>query len=300
MVRVTGRPSKAQKARNREASRLSLTSHGKQKTEPQASSSVSATAASLESLLKERNDARRKASALKAQVQASVRKASRDKHNAERRCHRLEAKLAERRINGTSSSSTSTPTPELPSMPTHSCLLRPVPHDAEPITMVLHISPFNSTPLSQHGVQDGLILVRQSELEDLRAGRRKLLQRVKRLQKQRSRDKAKLLRLRVQLEAQPLKRIFPFKTKCGVITEATRDMIRELVALGVPHRKIRHASEIVLAAAGFATEGNFDRHSVARIVREGYVAAAMHIMHEVSEAKCELLVLVLSVQRILT
>ncbi|EPS93541.1 hypothetical protein FOMPIDRAFT_1136038 [Fomitopsis schrenkii] len=151
--------------------------------------------------------------------------------------------------------------------------------------MVLHISPFNSTPLSQHGVQDGLILVRQSELEDLRAGRRKLLQRVKRLQKQRSRDKAKLLRLRVQLEAQPLKRIFPFKTKCGVITEATRDMIRELVALGVPHRKIRHASEIVLAAAGFATEGNFDRHSVARIVREGYVAAAMHIMHEVSEAK---------------
>lgn len=64
-------------------------------------------------------------------------------------------------------------------------------------------------------------------------------------------------------------------------------MIRELVALGVPHMKIKEASQIVLAAAGYATEGDFDQHSISRIVREGYVAAAMHVMWEVSEADCE-------------
>lgn len=84
-----------------------------------------------------------------------------------------------------------------------------------------------------------------------------------------------------QLHALPLRQIFPFKSKGGVLT---RTVIRELVALGIPHAKVKDATKVVLAAAGWATSGNFDRHTVARVVREGYVAAAMQVMFEVKEA----------------
>ena len=131
---------------------------------------------------------------------------------------------------------------------------------------------------------EDLVTIPRAELAELKLSRVRLQRKVNRLRKCRQKDKATILAVRSQLHALPLCRIFPFKSKGGVLTEKTRTVIRELVALGIPHAKVKDAAKVVLAAAGFVTSGNFDRHTVARVVREGYVAAAMQVMFEVKGA----------------
>ncbi|KAI0081517.1 hypothetical protein K474DRAFT_1756085, partial [Panus rudis PR-1116 ss-1] len=83
---------------------------------------------------------------------------------------------------------------------------------------------------------------------------------------------------------QQFPRLFRIKGRHGVITPRAREMIRDLVALGVPHQKIYSACLIVCAASDVVVDGSFDTHSITRIVREGYVASAVQTVHEIRHA----------------
>ncbi|TFY56935.1 hypothetical protein EVJ58_g7337 [Rhodofomes roseus] len=294
MARGGKKLSRAQKTRNREAAARSLASRRVRKdaaATPSASPSGSA-AGSIELLQQDLTDAACKLSAAKAEGQRSkaaaklaAKAAKQDKYNAERRIHRLEAKLAERVLNTTAVPAS--PSPSTTFIPSHFSAIVSTSTTAtdSDATRTLMRVPAVTTPAAYPGTPSSdLVMIPRAQLDSLRKERKKLLRQVERLRKRREQDKLMLLELRGQLRERPLKRIFPYKTKGGMVTEDTRTMIRELVALGVPHTKIKEASRIVLAAAGYATEGDFDRHSISRIVREGYAAAAMHVMWEVSEA----------------
>ncbi|KAH9930363.1 uncharacterized protein B0H18DRAFT_1117043 [Fomitopsis serialis] len=303
MARGCVKLSKAQKARNREATTRSLASRRDRKD------AAKPFADSIELLQQDCADAKHKLSAAKAEGQRSkaaaksaVTAAKRDKYNAERRIHRLEAKLAERELNTTAvptslyPSTTFIPSP-FPPIASTSTSVATSHSDSEAgasqagttSTSLFHETAATTPQAATYGMPTSdLVTIPCTQLVALRKERKKLLRQVECFRKRCEQDKLALSELRGQLRERPLKRIFPYKTKSGMITEDTRTMIRELVALGVPHAKVKDASQIVLAAAGYATDGDFDRHSISRIVREGYVAAAMHVMYEVSEADIDL------------
>ncbi|KAI0075797.1 hypothetical protein K474DRAFT_1676080 [Panus rudis PR-1116 ss-1] len=77
----------------------------------------------------------------------------------------------------------------------------------------------------------------------------------------------------------------PAKAGGGVISPKARWMIRSLVAIGVPHRKVYSVCQVVCEATQTRVKGAFDAHSVTRIVREGYVAAAVQAVHKVHQAE---------------
>ncbi|KAI0727378.1 hypothetical protein C8Q72DRAFT_840674, partial [Fomitopsis betulina] len=265
MARGGAKLSKAQRARNREATARSLASRARKNAAAPSANPSGSAADSIEKLRQDRADAACKLSAAKAESQRSkaaaklaTTAAKRDKYNAERRIRRLKTKLAERELNTTVVPTSYPSTTFIPSsFPAIASTSTPGTSTAAEsdttFTMLLRV-PAVTTPATCVG------------------------------QFAEGAEEASPPELRGQLRERPLKHIFPYKTKGGMITEDTRTMICELVALGVPHMKIKEASQIVLAAAGYATEGDFDRHSISRIIREGYVAAAMHVMWEVSEA----------------
>lgn len=77
------------------------------------------------------------------------------------------------------------------------------------------------------------------------------------------------------------------KLKGGVISEAVREMIRELAASGVPERKIFDVVHAVARGLGIMLEDSFTHTSVQRIVREGGIASYIQIGEELKEAKCK-------------
>lgn len=309
MVRGFGRLSKAQRERNKLAAEHSAATrkgHALRKATLRAMRQVQHKAA--QEIQETREDARKKIRT----ANIALQKARRDQVNAERCRDRLHAKFAQRRINtGTgprvdpSSAMTSTVLPP-------ALVFVPEP-GSEPVSpglrwdslaqaggMVqgtrLNLRSFRySQPLAGSTSTVGytaapvppaedLVTIPRAELEELKLSRVRLQRKLTRLRKRRQQEKATIISMRSQLHALPLRQIFPFKSKGGVLTEKTRTVIRELVALGIPHAKVKDATKVVLAAAGWATSGNFDRHTVARVVREGYVAAAMQVMFEVKEA----------------
>jgi myosin heavy subunit len=71
----------------------------------------------------------------------------------------------------------------------------------------------------------------------------------------------------------------------GIITEVDREMVRDLVQLGLPVSSISGAIHTVSRGLGVAVEGSVDERSVSRIVREGKVAAEIQIVHEIHKAR---------------
>ncbi|KAI0070925.1 hypothetical protein K474DRAFT_1701902 [Panus rudis PR-1116 ss-1] len=95
---------------------------------------------------------------------------------------------------------------------------------------------------------------------------------------------------RSRVDVGELKERFPnllrVKEAGGVIAPKARRLIQNLVALGIPHKKVYPVCVAVCEASQTQVEGTFDSHSVARIVREGYyVAAAVQVVHELKQAE---------------
>ncbi|KAI0727917.1 hypothetical protein C8Q72DRAFT_837734, partial [Fomitopsis betulina] len=225
MARGGTKLSKAQRARNREATARSLASRARKNAAAPSANPSGSAADSIEKLRQDRADAACKLSAAKAESQRSkaaaklaTTAAKRDKYNAEHRIRRLKTKLAERELNTTVVPTSYPSTTFIPSsFPAIASTSTPGTSTAAEsdttFTMLLRV-PAVTTPATCVG------------------------------QFAEGAEEASPPELRGQLRERLLKHIFPYKTK----------------------------------------EGDFDRHSISRIVREGYVAAAMHVMWEVSEA----------------
>lgn len=71
----------------------------------------------------------------------------------------------------------------------------------------------------------------------------------------------------------------------GVYTNATRDIVRLLVKAGCSRNYIYTVISTILASAGIETIGSISRTSVARIIREGYIAAQIQLGHEMKNAE---------------
>ncbi|KAI0323924.1 hypothetical protein GY45DRAFT_1213602, partial [Cubamyces sp. BRFM 1775] len=66
----------------------------------------------------------------------------------------------------------------------------------------------------------------------------------------------------------------------GVIPDSTRDLIRDLIALGLKVHQVRVVIEVVADSAGAAVKGNISDRSVGRIALEGLVASELQIAVE--------------------
>ncbi|KAI1785512.1 hypothetical protein LXA43DRAFT_1065838 [Ganoderma leucocontextum] len=71
--------------------------------------------------------------------------------------------------------------------------------------------------------------------------------------------------------------------KLGVITPATRGLVRELVVLGVPVKKVNRVIGALSRLTGVTVVGSIDNRSVRRIVLEGGIAAKMQRVEEISK-----------------
>jgi hypothetical protein len=70
----------------------------------------------------------------------------------------------------------------------------------------------------------------------------------------------------------------------GVIREETRDIVCNLVQLGVPMETVSSALETVAEGLGVRVQGHVSTRSVGRIVLEGGVAAKLQLVHEIEQA----------------
>ena len=70
--------------------------------------------------------------------------------------------------------------------------------------------------------------------------------------------------------------------KLGVITPAARRLVRELVASGVPVKKVNRVIGGLSRLTGVTIVGSIDTRSVRRIVLEGGIAAKMQVVEEIS------------------
>lgn len=78
-----------------------------------------------------------------------------------------------------------------------------------------------------------------------------------------------------------------FKTrlkKHGVITPAAWATVCELVALGVPVKKVNEVLAVLTRLMGVAITGSIDGRSVRRIVLEGGIAAKIQLVEEIASA----------------
>ena len=71
--------------------------------------------------------------------------------------------------------------------------------------------------------------------------------------------------------------------KLGVITPAARRLVRELVALGVPVKKVNRVIGALARLSGVTIIGSINSRSVRRIVLEGGIAAKMQVVEEISK-----------------
>lgn len=72
--------------------------------------------------------------------------------------------------------------------------------------------------------------------------------------------------------------------KKGVITESTREMVRELVVCGVPVKKLYPAIEAVAQGFGLHIGDSLTKHSVSRIVLEGKIASQIQLVEEIDNS----------------
>lgn len=79
---------------------------------------------------------------------------------------------------------------------------------------------------------------------------------------------------------------FNFKSEAGAITDASRSMVRDLVAkLDVPIASVNGAVNAVAAALGVTVEGSASSRSIRRIVGEAGVAAEVQLVDEIQKAE---------------
>ncbi|KAI0738461.1 hypothetical protein C8Q80DRAFT_1113708 [Daedaleopsis nitida] len=72
--------------------------------------------------------------------------------------------------------------------------------------------------------------------------------------------------------------------KHGIITSAARATVRELVALGVPVKKVNRVLAVLARLTGVTVIGSIDGRSVRRIVLEGGIAARIQLVEEIRDA----------------
>jgi hypothetical protein len=78
----------------------------------------------------------------------------------------------------------------------------------------------------------------------------------------------------------------PYQTKKkGVIGDETRQIVRDLVQLGVPMENVSNTLETVARGLGVGIKGHISMHSVGRIVLEGGVAAKLQLVHEIENTQ---------------
>src|SRR6266487_2050436 len=75
----------------------------------------------------------------------------------------------------------------------------------------------------------------------------------------------------------------------GIFTEKTHDLIRLLVRAGCSRAYVGEVIHAVFKTAGISVQGKVSRHTVSRVVLEGYFAANMQLGYEMAEAKSECL-----------
>lgn len=73
----------------------------------------------------------------------------------------------------------------------------------------------------------------------------------------------------------------------GIILEASRDTIRELIRLGVPVEHVDGVLRAVAGGLGITIQDSISARSVARIILEGGVAAKMQLAHLIINTDCE-------------
>lgn len=70
----------------------------------------------------------------------------------------------------------------------------------------------------------------------------------------------------------------------GIISEQTRELIRNLVTMGVPQVRVGDVVKSVLVSSGFTVIGEFAPRSVSRIVEEAYIGSTLQIASEIDAA----------------
>ncbi|KAI0026605.1 hypothetical protein K488DRAFT_65765, partial [Vararia minispora EC-137] len=71
----------------------------------------------------------------------------------------------------------------------------------------------------------------------------------------------------------------------GIVTQAARTLIRDIVALGVAQGSVMPTARLILKSVNVEMVGDVDRHSIARIVKEGYIAAMLQAVDEIRSAE---------------
>ncbi|KAH7890903.1 hypothetical protein F5I97DRAFT_1839811 [Phlebopus sp. FC_14] len=72
----------------------------------------------------------------------------------------------------------------------------------------------------------------------------------------------------------------------GVITDTTRDLVRDLVAKhNIPVSSVNGTIEAVASAAGLEVKGEVSERSVGRIMLEADVAATVQLADEITRSK---------------
>ena len=71
----------------------------------------------------------------------------------------------------------------------------------------------------------------------------------------------------------------------GVFTEKTRNVVRLLIKAGCSAAYVNEVISTVLQSAGIDPVGKISRTSIARIVREGFIAAQIQLGHEMQTAQ---------------
>ena len=79
--------------------------------------------------------------------------------------------------------------------------------------------------------------------------------------------------------------------KKGVYSEETWNLVRILVQANVSAKNIMAVIKAALATAGITAVGSISPRTVARIIREGYIAACIQLGFELDETKGKILLL---------
>ncbi|PCH39157.1 hypothetical protein WOLCODRAFT_21365 [Wolfiporia cocos MD-104 SS10] len=73
--------------------------------------------------------------------------------------------------------------------------------------------------------------------------------------------------------------------ECGMIPDETCALVWDLIGNGVPAHQVQATITAVVSATGSNVNGSLSKHSIGRIMLEGYVASKMQVVEDVSEAE---------------
>jgi len=83
-----------------------------------------------------------------------------------------------------------------------------------------------------------------------------------------------------------IKSMHTFKFKeIGVVPDATRGLVRDLVKKGIPTTHVREAIETVAEHFAVSIEGSISDRTISRIILEGGVAAKLQLTEEIRQSK---------------